>query len=542
MSKCVITDLNNDLEDIYRRVDSSVPPEKLEVLKNMVRHLVKEDPQGEKPFNKAMNRLRKQFNLVPKKSHLIHAYNVLVHAGEIEPAPNGPAFRQWLTRKVGKSNSGVLVITVLTSPYPQVGNNKPQRFTCEWDCFYCPNEPGQPRSYLHDEPAVLRANRNKFDPILQFHDRAATLAMNGHPVDKIELLVLGGTWSSYPHQYQEEFIRDLFFAANTFQTRSFEGDGGRTRLSLAEEQKINETALTKIIGITLETRPDCIDAQELLRFRRYGCTRVQIGIQHTDDEVLKIVNRGHTRQQAVDAVKRLLDCGYKVDGHFMPDLPGSNPEKDKDMFRYVLTSPDLRVDQMKIYPHSVVPWTKTKKWLDSGRFKPYSDVELRDVLVWFKQRVHPWIRLNRVVRDIPGHYISGGNSNTNLRQEILAEMRRQGKHQCRCIRCREVRNDQHQLDEIDLVVRKYKAADGIEYFISYETPDRKTICGFCRLRITKSAGWIEPPTTKNLRQRAKKLAGDSEEVPEKYLLTDSQGRQLVFPELEDAALVRELHV
>ena len=152
MSKCVITDLNNDLEDIYRRVDSSVPPEKLEVLKNMVRHLVKEDPQGEKPFNKAMNRLRKQFNLVPKKSHLIHAYNVLVHAGEIEPAPNGPAFRQWLTRKVGKSNSGVLVITVLTSPYPQVGNNKPQRFTCEWDCFYCPNEPGQPRSYLHDEP------------------------------------------------------------------------------------------------------------------------------------------------------------------------------------------------------------------------------------------------------------------------------------------------------------------------------------------------------------------------------------------------------
>jgi len=225
----------------------------------------------------------------------------------------------------------------------------------------------------------------------------------------------------------------------------------------------------------------------------------------------------------------------------MPDLPGSNAEKDKEMLGYVLSSPDLRVDQMKIYPHSVVPWTKTKKWLDSGRFTPYSDIELRDVLVWFKQRVHPWIRLNRVVRDIPGHYISGGNSNTSLRQEILAEMKRNGLA-CRCIRCREVRNDKHKLDEIDLVIREYPASDGTEFFISYETPDRKTICGFCRLRITNSTGWIEPPTEKNLRQRAKKLRGDSVEIPEEDLERDENGRQLIFPELQNAALVRELHV
>jgi len=155
MSKCVITDENHDLEDIYRRYDHSVPPEQIGKLRDMIRHLVKIDPQGEKAFTKTLNSLRKVFNTVPKKSHLIHAYDSLVRDGEIPAAPNGPSFRQWLTRKVGKSNSGVLVITVLTSPYPKVGDNKPQRFTCEWDCFYCPNEPGQPRSYLHDEPVSL---------------------------------------------------------------------------------------------------------------------------------------------------------------------------------------------------------------------------------------------------------------------------------------------------------------------------------------------------------------------------------------------------
>lgn len=221
MSKCIV-DENHDLEDIYRRLDNMVPLEKVSQLKDMIRYIAKHNPQSERHFDKVMRAMRKQFSTVPKKSYLLHAYSLLVREKEIPDEPNSPPFRKWLTRKVGKSNSGVLVITVLTSPYPKIGNQKPQRFSCEWDCFYCPNEPGQPRSYLHDEPAVLRANRNKFDPILQFHDRAVTLAMNGHPVDKIELLILGGTWSSYPHQYQEEFIRDLFFAANTFQNRSRE--------------------------------------------------------------------------------------------------------------------------------------------------------------------------------------------------------------------------------------------------------------------------------------------------------------------------------
>jgi histone acetyltransferase (RNA polymerase elongator complex component) len=151
------------------------------------------------------------------------------------------------------------------------GKRVTQRFSCQWNCHYCPDEPGQPRSYLHDEPSVLRANQNEFDPVLQFTDRAATLAMNGHPVDKIELLVLGGTWASYPQAYQEEFCRDLFYAANTFYDRA-----KRARGTLLEEQQRNETAMCKVIGLTLETRPDCITLDEVRRFRRYGCTRVQV--------------------------------------------------------------------------------------------------------------------------------------------------------------------------------------------------------------------------------------------------------------------------
>jgi len=334
---------------------------------------------------------------------------------------------------------------------------------------------------------VLRANRNKFDPVLQFHDRAATLAMNGHPVDKIEILVLGGTWSSYPHSYQESFVRDLFYAANTFWDRD---QPSREPKSLAEEQLENETAKSKIIGLTLETRPDCIDAAELRRFRRYGCTRVQLGVQHTDDAILKLVNRGHGLQATIDGMRRLMDCGYKVDAHLMPDLPGTTVQKDREMFEYVLQSDDVRADQLKLYPHSVVPWTVTKKWLENGTFKPMSDHDLQELLIDFKSKVHPWIRLNRVIRDIPDHYISGGNAKTNLRQDLLSIMKHRGMR-CECIRCREVRLDKSQIASAELVVRRYRAAGGAEYFISFETPDRKTIFGFLRLRITDRAGMVD---------------------------------------------------
>uniref|UniRef100_A0AAV1TAN3 tRNA carboxymethyluridine synthase n=1 Tax=Peronospora matthiolae TaxID=2874970 RepID=A0AAV1TAN3_9STRA len=487
---------NEGLDDIYATWDKLVPVDELPKFEEMGRFLVELDPQTARELEKAFVLLRRKFKCLPKKSQMKFVLGLLVQKGA---APSGLALEKLLIKKAQKSQSGVLVVTVLTSPYPEVGGKK-QRFSCQWNCYYCPNEPDQPRSYLHDEPSVLRANRNDFDPVLQFCDRCVTLAMNGHPVDKIELLVLGGTWASYPVGYQETFIRDLFYAANTFFERA-----KRERHSLDEEKLENETAAVKIIGITLETRPDCINAEELRRFRRYGCTRVQLGIQHTDDAILKKINRGCTTADAVRALKLLRDCCYKTDIHLMPNLPGSDPEKDRAMFDYVLQSPDLQADQWKIYPCEITPWTVIKKWYDEGSYVPYADDKMMDLLMDVKAKVHPWIRLNRVVRDIPSQYILGGMDEPNLRQVICNKMIARGTP-CKCIRCREVKTDDAAIASAECVVREYEANEGDEYFISFETPDRSKICGFARLRLSMTAG-----------------GG-------------------IFPELEGAALIRELHV
>uniref|UniRef100_A0A7S2SYY0 tRNA carboxymethyluridine synthase n=1 Tax=Chloropicon primus TaxID=1764295 RepID=A0A7S2SYY0_9CHLO len=488
--------LNRDVEDIYKRWDDIIPEEKMETFRSMVCEIVEGRPETDRDLTKLLTVSRRRHKMIPKKSQLLHMYRTMRSNGEVEEIPH---IEKLLMKKSGKSSSGVLVITVVTSPYPTV-NGKVQTFSCKWDCHYCPNEPGQPRSYLHDEPSVLRANQNSFDACLQFTDRAATLAQNGHPVDKIEIIVLGGTWASYPEEYREEFCRDLFYAANTFYERKKRG-----RYAIEEEQRINESAQCKIIGLTLETRPDTINPAELHRLRKYGCTRVQIGVQHTNDAILKKINRKHYRKDAVRAIQMLKDTCYKIDIHLMPNLPGSSPEIDKEMFLDVLYSDDMQVDQWKIYPCEVVPWTKIKKWFDEGTFVPYGLEKLIEVLMYGKSRVHPWIRLNRVVRDIPSQYILGGVDVPNLREDVASIMRKQG-NPCKCIRCREVHDNKKAIKQAELVVRKYRGSGADEYFISFETPDRSKICGFVRLRLSETAG-----------------AG-------------------VFPELERTALVRELHV
>jgi len=381
-----------------------------------------------------------------------------------------------LTKKV-RSNSGVVVITVFTSPTPNG-----QQFSCKWDCHYCPKEPGQPRSYLLNEPGVRRANRNEFDAYKQFTSRADTLMNNGHPIDKLEILVLGGTWTSYPEDYREEFIRDIYYSANVY----FDFSSKRMRrLSLSDEQSINETARSRIIGITLETRPDTINSREILLFRKYGCTRVQLGVQHTDHNILKLINRKCTTEDTINAIRMLKDSCFKIDIHLMPDLPGASPEIDCKMFNQVLKNSYLQADQWKIYPCSVTPWTKIEKWFSEGKYIPYTNKNPQDlvnVIMYVKQRIHPWIRLNRIIRDIPNEYIIGGNNVTNLRQIIHDQMKKYNI-QCRCIRCREVKNT-IPTGEIVLKTRLYYASGGCECFISYESPDSSILYGFCRLRIT----------------------------------------------------------
>ena len=451
-------------------------------------------------FHNCFRNARNKFKIYPKKSRVLRELQRRTHVSNKQKS----ALYPFLIKKPRKSTSGVLVVAVLTSPFPEDEHGKKQKFSCKWNCYYCPTEPNQPRSYLREEPAVRRANRNNFCPVKQFVHRLRALENNGHPIDKIELIVLGGTWSSYPVAYQRRFCRDLFYAANTYAEQCENTTNVRSPFHIQKEQQINERASVKIIGLTLETRPDCITEDELRRFRSYGCTRVQIGVQHTDDSVLEKINRGHNVEASVRAIRMLLNHCFKVDIHLMPDLPGSSFRKDRDMFRQILFSKRFGADQIKIYPHSVVPWTRTKLWLDEGVFIPMSSEKLIENIMWFKSKVHPWIRLNRVIRDIPRQYISGGNSVGNLREIILRRMRNAGLR-CQCIRCREIRSVS--FSETQLLIRTFKANGGKEYFISYETKTLpQKLIGFVRLRIVQ------------------------------------QDKNCVFPELNGCALVRELHV
>jgi ELP3 family radical SAM enzyme/protein acetyltransferase len=414
--------------------------------------------------------------------------------------------RNLITKKKCKSNSGVLVITVLTSAHPQYidedGKVKTARFSCKHDCAYCPNEPAhegnnwvaQPRSYLYSEPAVLRANANDFDPIKQMNSRLSTLIRMGHIPDKLEIIVLGGTWCEYPRDYQDRFITELYYSANIY----FDSEPKRPKKSLEEEIEFNETAKIHIIGLTLETRPDTITIDEIANFRRYNCTRIQLGVQHTHNTVVKKINRGHTIECVYDAIKLLKNNCYKVDIHIMPNLPGASYEIDKVMLDEVLYDERIQVDQYKIYPTAIVPFTKIKKWFDEGTYIPYDDLLLYELIKDFKKKVQKYKRLNRIIRDIPGHYIEGGYSTkfVNMRQLLQDDMRL-NNWGCKCIRCREIKGNSASLDNIKLNIEKYRASEGDEYHISFDTDcDKNYLVGFLRLRLNNVSNSLVLPCIK----------------------------------------------
>ena len=403
--------------------------------------------------------------------------------------------RNLITKKKCKSNSGVLVITILTSAHPKYidddGEVKTARFSCKHDCAYCPNEPAhegnnwvaQPRSYLYSEPAVLRANANDFDPIKQMNSRISSLINMGHIPDKLEVIVLGGTWSEYPRNYQDSFITDMYYSANIY----FDNEPKRSKKTLEEEIEINETSKIHIIGLTLETRPDTINISEIYNFRRYNCTRIQLGVQHTNNNVLKKINRGHTIECAYEAIKLLKNNCFKVDIHIMPNLPGSSYDIDKKMLEEILYDQRIQVDQYKIYPTAIVPYTKIKKWFDEGTYVPYDDMLLYELIKDFKKNVQKYKRLNRIIRDIPGHYIEGGYSKkfVNMRQLLQDDMKL-NKWECKCIRCREIKGNKVVIDDIKINIETYTASDSDEYHISFDTDCEKNyLIGFLRLRLNK---------------------------------------------------------
>ena len=403
-----------------------------------------------------------------KKSDLILKYRKYLENGTYS---QNILLEKLLCKKPSRSISGITSITLIMSPFPHG-----QTFSCKHNCYYCPNEPAhkgnkwqaQPRSYLYHEPAVRRANDNDFKAYEQMMDRMNTLYMNGHTIDKLKIIDEGGTYTQYPEKYCQEFHRDTYYAANTFFDKE-----KRAVKTLEEEVYLNRNAKVHIIGICIETRPDALDDAWIRHFRKCGVTRIQLGVQSTHNHILKKINRGHNIECAVEAIELLKNLCFKIDIHIMPDLPYSTPELDKKMFDYVYST--LRPDQMKIYPCSVVPWTIIEKWFNRGEWKPYEPEVLLDVMNYAMKECPDWIRLPRVIRDIPGLYIQAGNSITNLRQYLVKS---------REIRSREIeRHPEYYSRDAKIFVEKYSELD---YFISYESLDKKALFGFIRLRLPKN--------------------------------------------------------
>lgn len=475
-----ITNLENELS-IYKEIIDSLLEWTTKYDKNNLEN-IKND------FSKVFNTIyreksRNNKNIIIKKNVLI---NVLkkhyLNNEDANQNNNLKLLSTLLQKKPSRNISGITSITVITSPHPNG-----QSFSCKHNCYYCPNEPAhegnnfqdQPRSYLYDEPAVRRANQHGFDAYLQMKNRMDTLFMNGHKIDKLDIVIEGGTYTEYPVDYLEEYHRDLFYAANTYYDKI-----KRERLPIEEEILINQTADVHIIGISIETRPDAVDDIWLHRFRNWGVTRIQIGIQHTDNKVLKKINRGHNIECAVECMKYLKDNCFKIHIHIMPDLPGSNPEMDKDMFDFVYKN--ICPDEMKIYPCQVVPWTIIEKWNKAGKYVPYSDNNIQaliDVIKYAMLTCPCYVRFPRVVRDIPSTYISAGNHVSNLRQVIdndLASNNLSSKD----IRTREIgRHLKYYKLKANYNIYKFEQNDGIEYFICYESFDKKALFGFIRLRF-----------------------------------------------------------
>jgi len=467
----------------------------------MMKEIIKGRPTTRDEIVKLKHSLGKKYKCCPSNSELIHIHNhhlpVKVQNLEIVAL---------LTVKPVRALSGVSPVTVVLAP---------DDFSCGHDCYYCPDEriangakKDMPRSYASTEPAVMRAIEVDFDAVRQVNSRLQVLKNNGHRIDKLEYILEGGTFSNYKKSYVEEFIRDLFYAANVW------GAEKRSRLSLEEEQIINETAQVKIIGIVVETRPDYIRWQELRRYRRLGVTRVQIGVQHTDQDVLDYINRGHTYEDSCKAVKMLKTADFKVDIHVMPDLPSTTPEKDSKMLVRVLD--DLAPDYMKVYPCLDVTFTKIREWKKDGRWQPYAEKddgeELKKVLIEMKRHIPPYTRINRLQRDFPNETDKNGNIGfrsdhikSNLRQILLDRMARNGE-KCRCIRCWEIKDRTINYDKCEIQVMPIDTQGTQEYFICVEDTFHKALVGLVRLRIP------------------------------------SPSDQPKIPEIKQAALIRELHV
>ncbi len=495
------------------------------------------------------------------RDQVVMAYRALAGAHGIQPVR--PELLRALQMKPVRTQSGVTPLTVLTKPFP-----------CPGKCIFCPNDIRMPKSYLADEPGAQRAERNFFDPYLQTYNRLQAYNNTGHPTEKIEIIVLGGTWSFYPEAYQIWFIYECFRALNDFGVRDdrkavteryeameqklksqqqpsmsnnpevnevnlkpweIEGQkldksynqvvshlyvaperlGGfdayqrATWEELEAQHKINETAACRNVGLVIETRPDNISESEVLRIRRLGCTKTQIGFQSLQDSVLSKNKRGHDVAATRQAVKLLRQAGFKIHAHWMANLYGSSVEADKQDYLTLYEDLDFKPDELKIYPCSLIGSAELMQYHEKGLWKPYTYEELLEVLVFCLQHTPAYSRLTRVIRDIPSTDIVEGNKLTNFRQIAEQQIAKAGLFS-QDIRAREIKSTVYDLSKVRLEEVKYETAVSHEVFLQYVVNDPQNeamppkILGFLRLSL---------PT-----------------------------EQSFIPELANAAMIREIHV
>ncbi len=476
------------------------------------------------------------------RPQMIEAYRLF--AGQDGLPPFDERVLHKLRRKPMRTISGVTPVTVLTKPFP-----------CPGECIFCPNDVRMPKSYLSDEPGAQRAEQNAFDPYLQTYTRVLTYYNMAHPTDKIEVIILGGTWSFYPETYQIWFVKRIFDALHDFgngvdrrqevwdllaaqsqlhpahntanvalhgadltqtynQTvQKLYADEMRRSRDLTQQialgqrprsvideyatweeleaaHRENETAACRVVGLVVETRPDHISPEEVLRVRRLGCTKIQIGFQSLNDDVLRLNRRGHRVAATRHAVRLLRQAGFKIHAHWMPNLYGSTPELDIQDYERMFSDPDFCPDELKVYPCSLIESAELMQVYQRGDWRPYTHAELLRVLTECFKRTPEYCRLTRVIRDIPSTDIVDGNQLTNFRQLVDEELARQGAA-TGDIRAREIRHEEVGAQALTLDALWYDASVSREAFLQFITPQRR-IAAFLRLSLPDRS--LEPLT------------------------------------------------
>ena len=398
-----------------------------------------------------------------------------------------------------RSISGIVPLTLFT-----------KGVACPFNCVYCPSEPGMPKSYFSDEPAVMRAIRNNFKPFKQIESRLIMFALSNHPIDKVEIIIKGGTFSFLPRRYRTFFLKKIFEGCNTDTLLMLKsGEKNYSHSSTLKTAQIqNESASSRIVGINIETRPDYIDAREIRYLRKLGVTQVELGVQTLSDKIYAKIKRGHSVKAVIQATQKLKDSGFKIGYHLMLNLPGSTPETDRLMLKESFINSDFQPDHLKLYPTTVTKFSQLADWYKKGKYHPYPLKELIETIVSFKKSyVPPWVRIGRLTRDITTTMMDAQLFPPNLRESVQEEMSRQ-HIQCHCIRCREIQLKKPTLP-ISTRIIKYDSAGGKEFFIEKIDGEKKCL-GFIRLRFPS------------------------------YLF--NKKNKPLFSALQDSAIIRELHV